>query len=143
MLVGDVNVFCDHMLLELWCISATDVLLELSFSMFWFNSNDSSRIFLSELALHALWLQIIIFSALILLLLSKRQTFANRNTFSSVNTKKKIINQLIILSLVFKKCIKTLCARVTYVHSSPYICPCYTYKAYSHMDIVHMCPSKQ
>lgn len=59
------------MLLELWCISAADVLLESSFSMFWFNSSDSDRVFLSELALRALWLQIIIPSAVTLLLPSE------------------------------------------------------------------------
>lgn len=53
-LVRDVNFCCDHMLLELWCIWATDVLLESSFSMLWFNSSDSIRIFLSKLVLHAL-----------------------------------------------------------------------------------------
>lgn len=77
-LVRDVNFFffCDHMLLELWCISVTDVLLESSFSMFWFNSSDSGRIFLSELVLQALWLQIIIPSAVVLLLPSEWQPFA-------------------------------------------------------------------
>lgn len=85
-LVRDVNFCCDHMLLELWCVWATDVLLEPSFSMLRFNSSDSVRIFLSELVLHALWLQIMIPSAVVLLLPSERQPFAKRNTFSSVNS---------------------------------------------------------
>lgn len=62
------------------------MLLELSFSMLRFNSSDSVRIFLSELVLHALWLQIMIPSAVVLLLPSERQPFAKRNAFSSVNS---------------------------------------------------------
>lgn len=111
-LVRDVKFFCDHMLLELWCISATDVLLEPSFSMFWFNSSNSSRIFLSELALHALWLQIILPSAVILVVPREQQLFAKRNTFSSVNTTVKEKNSTIDYTetSLKKKCIKILSA---------------------------------
>jgi len=106
-LVRDVKFFCDYILLELWCISVTDVLLESSFSMFWFNASNSGRIFLSELA-YALWLQIVLLSAVILLLPIESQPFAKRNTFSPVNTTvKKEKKSVDHIEPSFLKCIKT------------------------------------
>lgn len=120
--------FCDRMLLELRCISAADVLLDSNFSVFWFNSSDSGRIFF-EWAGVACSLASNCYTFCCYFAPTKRVTaMCKRNTFSSVNTTvkgKKKINQLIILSLAFKKCVKTLSACVTYVHGRPYRCTLY------------------